>query len=124
MDISALSNAYLAQETARLNRQIGKTASFQEALENAAAAANDKELLSACKEFESYFIQMMFREMRKTIDTSASLIPKSNAENIFQDMLDEEYAAAAAKNGRGIGLAEMMYKQMKRNFTAEINTAG
>jgi len=121
MDISALSNAYLAQETARLNRQIGKTESFKDALESAVAAADDKELLSACKEFESYFIQMMLREMRKTVDTSARLIPKSNAENIFQDMLDEQYASEAAKNGRGIGLAEMMYKQMKRSSAAELS---
>ena len=121
MDIQALSNTYLTQETAKLNRQIKKTESFQSVLENAAAVQNDEELLSACKEFESYFIQMMFKAMRKTIDTSASLIPKSNAENIFQDMLDEEYAASSVKNGRGIGLAEMMYKQMKRSYAAQVD---
>jgi flagellar protein FlgJ len=118
MELSALSNTYLAQEATRLNRQIQKTESFQDALEKAAATQSDKELLNACKEFEGYFIQMMFKEMRKTIDTSASFLPKSTTESIFQDMLDEEYSVMAAKNGKGIGLAEMMYKQMKRNFNA------
>lgn len=115
MDISSLNNAYLAQSTTRLNQQIQKTEGFKQALDNAAASQNDKELLNACQEFESYFLQMMFKEMRKTIDTSASFIPKSNTEEIFQDMLDEQYAEQTAKNGKGIGLAEMMYKQMKRN---------
>lgn len=116
MDISSLSNAYLSQTTTRLNQQIQKTQGFQETLENAAASQNDSELLSACQDFEGYFLQMMFKEMRKTVDTSSSFIPKSNTEEIFQDMLDEEYAVQTAKNGRGIGLAEMMYTQMKRNY--------
>ncbi|MDR1689782.1 MAG: rod-binding protein [Clostridiales bacterium] len=119
MEIASLSNSYLATQTANLNRQIQKTDSFKDALEKAAANQNDMELLNACQEFEGYFIQMMYKEMRKTIDTSKSYIQKSNAEEIFQGMLDEEVAVSAAKKGSGIGLAEMMYKQMKRNFAAE-----
>ena len=118
MNISSVSNAYLTSQTARLNAQIEKTSSFEAALEKAAKMRDDQELLYACEEFEGYFLQMMFREMRKTIDRSGRLIPVSNAENIFQDMLDEQVSISLAHNGRGVGLATAMYKQMKRNINA------
>jgi flagellar protein FlgJ len=69
------------------------------------------ELMAACESFESYFLQMMLREMRKTQLDDEGFIPKGQAERIFTDLLDEERAKLAAKSG-GIGLAAMMYKQM------------
>lgn len=120
MDILSVSNAYASSQAARINAQVEKAQNFQDTLEKAAANKSDAELLYACKEFESYFIQMMFKEMRKTVDTSHRLIPVSNAENIFQDMLDERISINLAHNGRGIGIAESMYKQMKRTQNAEV----
>ena len=111
MDIFSVTDAFLTAGTTRLNAQVDKTVAFESILKN---TKDDRELMSACREFEAYFIQMMLREMRKTIDTSNSLIPKSNAEKIFEDMLDEEYANIAAKQGDGMGLAQTMYNQMKR----------
>ena len=90
---------------------------FQSILDKAVndqSKADNKILREAVETFEAYFLQMMFREMRKTsFDNGNSFIPKSNAEKIFTDMLDEETAKSAARSG-GIGLADMMYKQLKR----------
>ena len=71
----------------------------------------------AAETFESYFIQMMFREMRRSSETlnENSFIPRSQAERIFTEMLDEETAISAAANG-GIGLADMIYNQMTRHL--------
>lgn len=74
----------------------------------------DKELMNACKTFESYFLQMMYKSMRNTVNSSGSVIPQSNAEKIFQDMLDEENSKKAAESNNSIGLAEMLYKQLSR----------
>lgn len=118
MDINALNGLTgynISQTTTKFNTEQQKIDSFQATLENAAEKQNDNELLTACQEFEAYFIQYMFKEMRKTVDTSNSLFPKSQTEEVFQDMLDEEYSKSVAKNNNGIGLADMMYKQMKRN---------
>jgi flagellar protein FlgJ len=73
------------------------------------------ELRHAAEMFESYFLQMMFREMRKTTVNENSFIPKSHAEKIFQEMLDEQVSKDAASAG-GIGLADMIYKQMTRHL--------
>jgi len=75
---------------------------------------NDQEtILNAALEFEAYFIQVMFREMRSTINTESGILPQSQAQEIFQDMLDEQTARSAAANG-GIGLAQQIFRQ----FTA------
>jgi len=67
-------------------------------------------LRKACLDFESYFLQIMFREMRKTSFAGENGVSQNDrASEIFRDMLDGEYANAFAKTG-GIGLAEMMYK--------------
>lgn len=73
---------------------------------------NDEKLMEACKEFESYFIQMMYKEMEKTVDKSDSFIKESQGEKIFKDLLIQEQSKSMAFDGRGIGLAEQLYKQM------------
>jgi Rod binding domain-containing protein len=73
------------------------------------------EIRKAAEMFESYFLQIMFREMRKTTLNENSFIPKSHAEKIFTEMLDEQVSKDAAAAG-GIGLADMIYKQMTRHL--------
>ena len=68
----------------------------------------------AAEAFESYFIQIMLREMRRTLSDDGGLIPRSQAERIFTDMLDEERAKEMARGG-GIGLAQVIVQQMTRD---------
>ena len=88
---------------------------FKAALDAAAARNDETRLRTACEGFESYFLQTMFREMRKTSLNAGGLFAKSGAEEIFEDMLDEERAKAAAKRG-GIGLADMVCKQLSKQL--------
>jgi len=69
---------------------------------------------NAAETFESYFIQIMLREMRRTIPDDGGLIPKSQAERIFTEMLDEEKSKEMARAG-GIGLADVIVRQMTRD---------
>jgi len=80
----------------------------------AALQGDDRELFAAAQEFEAFFLNMLFREMRNTVNREDGLFPVSRGEQIFQEMLDEERAAAASRNG-GIGLAEMIFRQMSRS---------
>ncbi len=73
-------------------------------------SARDKELKEACKGFETMFLQMMYREMRKTVPEDP-MFGKSNAMDIFEDMRDTELMKATAEAG-GIGLADIIYKQL------------
>ena len=84
---------------------------FQAALETAVRQDDAEQLKSACRDFESYFLQIMLREMRKTNLNAGGIFSKSGAEEIFEDMLYEEYSKTAAAKG-GIGLADMMYRQL------------
>ena len=74
-------------------------------------AKRDKELKKACEGFEAMFLNMMYRQMRATVPEN-SLFGESQGEKIFRDMRDDEMMKQVAAGG-GIGIADMMYKQLK-----------
>ena len=88
---------------------------FQAALDSAMETEDKARLRKACVAFEGYFVQMMLKEMRKSVDSSNGLFPKGHTELIFEGMLDEEIAKSVAE-GKGIGLADMMYQQLEKNI--------
>ncbi len=107
---SNISNFNIAKDESKINK-------FEKTLLNASKDMEDKELREACEDFESYFIQMMYKEMLNTVNDEDSFIPKNQGEKIFTDFLNEERAKESVKAG-GIGLADMMYAQMKREQIA------
>jgi flagellar protein FlgJ len=108
------SDAYITMSSANMQSDMAKTESMVEALRNAQTGECPEKLWEACKAFESFFLQMMFKELRNTVpDNSGSVFAKSNAERIFEGMLDEQVSIMAANSG-GIGLAGFMFKQMAR----------
>jgi len=87
---------------------------FQATLDKVMDKAGEKDkqdLRDACESFESYFLQIMFREIRKTSFNEDGLFAKSQTEKIFTDMMDEEISKSLARSG-GIGLADQMLRQM------------
>lgn len=86
--------------------------------EKTGAEKQRDELRKACQGFESYFLNMMFREMRKTVPKD-ELFGESNAMDIFRDMHDTEVMENVAKSG-GIGIADMMYKQLSPQIEKQI----
>jgi len=69
-------------------------------------------LYEQCQEFESLFVNMMLKEMRATVEKSG-LIDGGQAEEIFSDMLYDEYAKDMSKNA-GFGLADAVYVELSR----------
>ncbi len=77
---------------------------------------NDKALKKACKDFESFFINYMLKEMRKTVP-KYDIIPETNAKKIFDSMFYEKISDRLADKG-GIGIANMIYENVKQeNFS-------
>lgn len=68
------------------------------------------ELKEACRDFEAIFIKQMLDSMKKTVPEN-SLMKSGMAEDIFEDMLYQEYASIISKSG-DLGIAEMLYKQL------------
>lgn len=95
---------------------------LEQTLGNVKDQPSEEELMKACKEFEAYFVEQIFKGMEKTImkseDDSDSSI--SMYKDYFGDMQIQEYAKAATEQktgtGTGIGLANQLYEQMKRNY--------
>lgn len=76
--------------------------------------ADDKRLKEVCQDFESIFLYMMMKEMRKNVPNDG-IIEKSQASLMFEDMYMEEMSKEISKSDNGIGLADMMYEQLKNN---------
>jgi peptidoglycan hydrolase FlgJ len=79
------------------------------------ATAKDAKLRDACQGFEEMFMEMMYKEMRNTVPDDA-LLGNSNADKIWQSMMDSEMMKSATKGG-GVGLADMLYRQLSPQGT-------
>jgi peptidoglycan hydrolase FlgJ len=67
-------------------------------------------LKEACRDFEAIFLKQMLSAMKKTVGKS-ELINGGMAEDIFEDMLYDEYAKIMSKTG-SFGLADLMFRQL------------
>lgn len=78
--------------------------------------ADDDELMDACKQFESYFLEQVFKQMWKTVNTNTSDDqPTNNLVDYFKDATIQELASQNTEKN-GLGLAQTLYEQMKRNI--------
>jgi len=66
-----------------------------------------EEQLKVARQFESMFIQLMLKQMRKSTP-DFSLTGKSNGQKTYESMLDSEYAKQMASEGQGLGIARMI----------------
>ena len=92
---------------------------LEKTLNNVGEKTTEEELMKACKEFEAYFMEQIFKGMEKTVmkaDDSNSTT--SMYKDYFGDMQTQEYAKIATdqNNNNGVGLANQLYEQMKRNY--------
>ena len=72
--------------------------------------------MAACKEFEAYFIEQVFKGMEKTVVKADN---SSSSTNTMVDFYKDELYKKLAKQTTetsSIGLAQQMYDQMKRNL--------
>jgi len=73
-----------------------------------------KRLWDACVEVESLFVAKMLKEMRKTVPKNEWL-HGGHAEEIFEDMLYDQYALNMSKNA-DFGMAKLLYDEMSRKL--------
>lgn len=86
------------------------TSSMNRMKNNSISDAENAKLKEACKDFESLFIKQMLDTMRKTVQ-KGELLNGGQAEEIFEDMLYDEYASAMADSG-DFGISKMMYSEL------------
>ena len=106
-------------DTNRIN-----TENLQKKLENTADTAQtekaeDDALLDACKQFEAYLWEQIYKEMEKTTklfsDDEDDDAYASNMVDYFKDSVIQQISSQTASE-RSNSLAQMLYEQAKRNY--------
>ncbi|MCR5344471.1 MAG: rod-binding protein [Lachnospiraceae bacterium] len=89
---------------------------FENKLKADLSKSQDSELMSVCKEFEAYFTEQVFKAMDKMVPKS-DMLSSSNQQlhDYYKGQLIQKYAEQSAE-GEGLGIAKMLYEQMKRNY--------
>ncbi len=110
-----IDNTYqLQQYEATMNNLKNRAKHIPHADKNKPINKNSK-LYKVCQEFEAIFIKQMLNVMRKTV-VKNELFHGGFVEEIFEDMLYDDYSKKMAHNGH-FGLSEMMYKQLSNQQT-------
>ncbi|HBF37396.1 MAG TPA: hypothetical protein DDW50_08760 [Firmicutes bacterium] len=75
-----------------------------------AMTAKQKEMMKACQNFEA----VMIRQMLESMQSSQKMFGEGFGGEYFQGMFQDEMAKEISENGKGMGLAKMMYDQLNR----------
>ena len=105
-----LSSRLLREQVANINDAAARTAATGGIGRPELPTPEHRKLYEACQDFEALFIKQMLNAMRKTV-SKTGLIDGGMAEEIFEDMLYDEYAKKMARTAQ-FGLADMLYRDL------------
>ena len=80
------------------------------------------QLRKATQDFEAVFLTLTLKQMRSTIE-KGEMFHGGMGEDVFTEMLDEEFAKKTAATGH-TGLAELLFRQLSRQYLPGANDAG
>ena len=81
-------------------------------MKNVNDKSSDDELKNACKGFESYFVQKIIEQAKKTVKSEDD---QGEYMQYFGDTLNQTYADIIADSG-SVGLAKQLYDSMKSTY--------
>ena len=117
MELSGLSGTNLATELAYQDATRANVEKLRETAQRTSSASTDEELMSACKEFEAYFLEQVFKEMQKSVEffkrgSEAESASTDRLVSFFRDNTMQEICKTATET-QSLGLAQMMYENLK-----------
>ena len=118
MDIGNLWNSDSISNMTSMAANNAAASKLEDQLKTGYEGASDEELMDACKQFEAYFLEQMFKAMQKTIPTY-STDGMSGSSTSLMDYYKEQMIQKVAEDSteqNSLGLAQMLYEQMKRNM--------
>lgn len=100
------------------------------------STSTDDELMEVCKDFEEYFTEQMVKSMLKMAkvdgeddDSYASIFGLSSGSDAGMSTMSSFYgdkmvtmlseALCDSESGNGLGIAQNLYNQMKRNYSID-----
>ncbi len=120
MELGNLSTAssFLNYDVARLD----SAKQLSESVNQNSSNYSDDKLLEVAEDFTSIFMNLVFKQMRSTLNTKDSLLYGGMQEEVFSDMLYEEYSKISSKKGNvGYELTKSIYDFMKSNMSGSNN---
>lgn len=77
---------------------------------------SDENMRKVAQEFESLFLGEMLKSMRSATDALGQDNPLNTpAAKQYQEMYDQQLAVSMSREGGGIGLADVLFRQMSKN---------
>ena len=111
-------NASAISEYAMQESKNASAAALQKKLENTSAKSTDDELWQACKGFEAYFMEQIYKEMQKSVDALKSEDQDKSTSTLvdyFKNQTLQEICADSV-DSQSNGFAQMLYENLKRNY--------
>lgn len=121
MDMSGITN--LTDYYTSLTGQAKATELASSLSNRAENAKDDDELLDVCKQFESYLLEQVFKNMDKTImrNDEGKDASTENLVDFFRGQTIQELAKQST-DSNGLGLAQQLYEQLRRNYGMDENS--
>ncbi len=117
VDITGLGATALT-EYAMQESKNASTAALQNKIQNTSSQSSDDELWAACKSFESYFLEQIFKEMQKSVDAmkpDEGDKSTSTLVDYFKDQTLQDVCATSVEM-QSNGFAAMLYENLKRTY--------
>ena len=119
MELSSLSGANLYTEKALMDQTSANVEKLRETAQKTLNAKSDDKLMDACKEFEAYFLEQVFKEMQKSVEIFSQDEDQDQSTSSLVDYFKGTTLQDLCKQStetQGLGLAQMLYENMKRNY--------
>lgn len=118
MDVSGITSM-LSQSgatNATNHASTAKTDSLKNSVHGLSSNSSDEELMEVLKDFESYFIEQMIKQMKETFtDDEKESSMASQYTDTFMDYAIEDIADMLLEEVGG-NMTQQLFEQMKRNY--------
>lgn len=118
MDVSGITSmlSQTGATNATNNASAAKTDSLKNSVHGLSSNSTDEELMEVLKDFESYFIEQMIKQMKETFtDDDEESSMASQYTDTFMDYAIEDIADMLLEEVGG-NMTQQLFEQMKRNY--------
>ena len=107
-------------DTSKNTAAANQASSLQSSLNSISSDSSEDELMQVCKDFESYFVEEVLKEIKESLtseddeeDSSTSTLKDYYMDNVIELVADQ------VVDEDGTNFTQQLYEQMKRNYNIE-----
>ena len=106
-------------DTGKSTMAANNASSLQSSLKNLSSESTDEELMQVCKDFESYFVEEILKEVKESMlekeegDNSLSTLTDYHMDSVIEMIADEVVDEV------GASFTQQLYEQMKCNYNID-----